>query len=184
MEGSAGERGRGGIFWRINWSKIWKKSKMWCRSRSRVGWLVGVYFYIQKRNSSSAFSAKHTKCFQTYFTYLYYSNFLHLMFKHPEIFFYEDNLTLPSDQNWKEEDNSSLYKTGDTCHSEIVGKVWNNYSPREREGVFYREVLCASFFWHESIKLLNSKLLKFLSTFPRGVLMHFYTAFIKRSVPS
>ena len=68
-------------------SKSRRKAKCEKGGRSRCQ-VVGMYSYIWKRNSSSAFSAKHAKCFQTYFTYLYYSNFLHLMFKHPEILFF------------------------------------------------------------------------------------------------
>lgn len=42
---------------------------------------------LEEKNISFAFSVAQPKCFPTYFTYLYYFNFLHLMFKHPEAFF-------------------------------------------------------------------------------------------------
>ena len=80
-------------------SKSRRKAKCEKGGRSRCQ-VVGMYSYIWKRNSSSAFSAKHAKCFQTYFTYLYYSNFLHLMFKHPEILFFQWKKCKISDTLW------------------------------------------------------------------------------------
>ena len=155
---------------------------MWWRSRSQVGWLVCTFIFRRETalllfqpNTPSVFKPTLHICIIPTSS-IWCLNTQKSSFTKTNPTF----LTLPSDQNWKEEDNSSLYKTGETFHSEIVGKVWNNYSPREREGVFYREVLCASFFWHGSIKLLNSKLLKFLSKGGSYALLHS----LKRSIMS